>query len=480
MRQMPRCFALMMLVGGLSFAQPGVSLAAQTSPLSICILPVHATGVTDDDATLIADAVRTKCAADARFDVADKGKALLALKEAKPDASGDCISADCVVPAGEKAQTAFAAAATLGKIGTLFTFTVALYNVKEKRRILYRDYQYRGSIEDFYTDVPRRVATDIGEAVFPETRAQEPSRPAAQPTTTETVPILDNGEEPARPLEKVVEEPANTGMATAPAIGVTGRVAMGVLGQDQSRWGALLWYVHPTTPHSEARIKVGMPLAGNDSIYSSGIPDLYLSIEHEWGFRYFGVGAGLAVMQMKTAEKSYYSSQFWDPYQNMYVYDNVMVHFPERYCFNWVLDIRAGKPNMGFRGRISWPIPFNESVDDPTQNAFFEYSALGEFGNSLFKAGVGIAGMQRNRTTSATNQSGVSSQYTINDSYLMAPCGKIAFLIANHSVVCLGLDFMGILVPRSSETGSWAPNLQLSYTFSFGKMLSPEVLDGTF
>jgi hypothetical protein len=476
-----------MLVGGLSFAQPGVSPAAQTSPMSICILPVHATGVTDDDATLIADAVRTKCAANARFDVADKGKALLALKEAKPDASGECMSADCAVPAGEKAQTAFAAAATLGKIGSLFTFTVALYNVKEKRRILYRDYQYRGSIEDFYTDVPRRVAIDIGEAVFPETRAQEPSRPAVaaptpavQQTATETVPILDNGEEPARPLEKVVEEPANTGMATAPAIGVTGRVAMGVLGQDQSRWGALLWYVHPTTPHSQARIKVGMPLAGNDSIYSSRIPDFYLSLEHEWGFRYFGVGAGLAVMQMKAAEKGYYSSQFWDPYQNMYVYDNVMVHFPERYCFNWVLDIRAGKPNMGFRGRISWPIPFNESVDDPTQNAFFEYSALGEFGNSLFKAGVGIAGMQRNRTTSATNQSGETSQYTINDSYLMAPCGKIAFLIANHSVVCLGLDFMGILVPRSSETGSWAPNLQLSYTFSFGKMLSPEVLDGTF
>ena len=39
-------------------------------------------------------------------------------------------------------------------------------------------------------------------------------------------------------------------------------------------------------------------------------------------------------------------------------------------------------------GRISWPIPFNQSTQDPTQNAFFEYSALGVFGNGFVKGGM--------------------------------------------------------------------------------------------
>lgn len=465
------------------FAQSPVSPAA---PQSVCLLPIKATGVTEDDASLIADAVRAKCAASGQLQVVDKAKTLAAFKEARPDAGGECMSAECVIPAGEKAQAAFAASASLGKIGTLFTFTLSLYNVKEKRRLLFRDYQYRGAIEDFYTDVPRRVADDIAGAVLPPSEAPRSVASAprrAQETVTEPGPVVEGAPVREAETEKRPEEPANCGLVTAPAVGIMGRVAVGVLGTDQSRWGAMIYYVHPTTPHSQARIKLGMPLAGNDTVFTGsakGIPDLYLSLEHEWGFRYFSAGIGLAIMQNKAAQETNVVAPFYDPNQGKWIYDNTTAHFKELYCFNWVFNIRAGKPNTGFRGRISWPIPFNQSTQDPTQNAFFEYSALGVFGNGFVKGGIGVSGMQRNRQSEEVTEVGGSDHYSMNESYIMAPAGKIAVLIAQHNVVCLGIDFMGILVPRASDIASWAPNFQLNYTFSFGKLLDPEVLDGTF
>jgi hypothetical protein len=491
MRQFVRCCVVAMLACVPVFAQsPAAAVSPAAPAMSICILPLKATGVSEGDALLIADALRTRCAAMHRLDVLDKSRALAAMKEAKQEPGTECMNAECVIPLGEKAQAAIVASASLGKIGTLFSFTLALYNVKEKRRLLYREYQYRGAIEDFYTDVPRRIAEDIIAAVFP---SSEPPKSAAavpkpvQETETEPGPVIETAPEnpPVREAEPVKrpEEPANFGMVTAPTIGIMGRLAVDALGADQSRWGAMAYYVHPTGLHSQARVKVGMPLAGNDTIFTGpwkGIPDVYVSLEHEWGLKYFGAGIGIAVMQMKAAEKSYPFNQSWNPLLNAYVYDSMQVNFKTLYCFNWVFNIRGGKPNAGFRGRISWPIPINQDANDPTQNAFFEYSALGVFGNNFFKGGIGICGMQRNRQSDEVMQAGSSDHYSISESYIMAPTGKLAVLIAKHNVVWLGIDFMGILIPRTSDMASWAPNMQLGYTFSFGKLLDPEVLDGTF
>jgi|GEM_PF-6924365 hypothetical protein len=477
------------------FAQPGgVAAPVTVSVRSLCFLPLKVTGIADGDALLIADALRTQCAATGKLDVLDKSKAIAAMREAKQNPGDECIKADCAIPAGEKAEASLVAAASLGKIGTLFTFTIALYNVKEQRRLLYRDYQYRGGIEDFYTDVPRRIAEDIAAAVpaAPPAETPPPPSPVLAPPpaplpppeiTAEAAPVIDST--PVREAEKPKqpEGPENYGVVTAPAIGITGRVAAGTLGNNQSRWGAMAYYVHPTGKNSQARVKLGMPLAGSDTIFTGtwkGIPDVYGSIEHEWGLKYFGVGIGLAVMQMKTADRIYYSTSIsYDTLQRITMYDTVptTVHYKSQYGFNWILNLRAGKPNAGFKARLSWPIPFS---DDPTQNSFFEYSALGIFGGGVFKGGIGIAGMYRSREAEAAVAPASSGYNQIRESYAMAPSGKFAVLIAKHNVVWLGIDFMGIIVPRIGSDDTWAPNLQLGYTFSFGKLLDPEVLDGTF
>ena len=452
---------------------------------SLCVLPVKATGVSENEAMLISADLTRKLSRNERLVVADKNKTAAALKDAKLDAGGECASLECVCSAGEKCQGTFVLSSSIGKVGTLFTYSVTLYNVKEKKRILLRDYQFKGAIEDFYTEVPPRIADDVLELLFHGTRAPEGPLAIAKPPAGETPAILDTAQaaqERASECQKTAEQPCNNGIAAGSVIGIDARAIAGKINSDQSQWGASLWYVHPTTPGSQVRIKIGMPLSGNDSVDNSTdlkYPDLCLSIEHEWGFKYFGVGVGLALMQMKAFTMMVPYSQFWDPVLQKEITDYSPVHFSEQYCVNWVVTIRGGKPNAGFKGKISWPTPANQDMSW-AQNAFFEYSAFGVFGNDQLKGGVGIMGMQKYRSSVETIDAYSSDHYTLNNSYAMIPCGRFAMLVGKHSVLCASLDLAGLLFPRTDSETWWSPQLQLSYTFSFAPFKGADVLDGTF
>jgi hypothetical protein len=464
---------------------PAQGFTADAPQATIAVFPIKSTGISENDAALIADALRMKLSLKERFDVIDKSRTAQALKDANVDTGGDCIGLDCAVSAGEKAQTDYVVSASLGKIGFLFTFNVSLFNVHEKTRLLLREYEYRGSIEDFYTDVPRRVADDIFGMVFQEAQPREIAKPVSEPAVIEETaePVVA---EPPIDSEAVKREDSATNIAivSGPTIGLAGRAAIGKLDSDQSRWGAEIFYLHPTSNKSHIRVKFAAPLSGSDTLYRDSqrkIPDLYLSVEHEWGTKYFGIGAGLAVMYMQAMTKNLYSRQIWDSYQGRYVTDYVeTAHFSEHYCYNWVLNLRGGKPTGGFRGRLSWPMPVNQSGTWP-ENAFLEYSALGVFGNNLCKGGIGISGMYKNRSTSEISGAIGGSSYTSStDFYVIAPAGKLAFRLGNHNVVCATVDLIGLLIPRPDNQTWWAPNVQLNYTFSFKPLKGPDVLDGMF
>ncbi len=448
----------------------------------VCLLPIHFTNITAGDASMISDALRLKIGAEPGISVVDKEKSSAALLTVPHGPDSSCaLSLDCMLSAGEKSQSQYAISGTIGKIGTLYTVSIIMANVKLQKRIFVREYEYTGTIEEFYSDVPKRIAADI---------FQQLSGAKTPRVITEEAPLSTarNGIE-RNPPEDIVSDSIN-GIIRAPALGLSGRVAVGSISRTQSKWGLAAYYVHPTALNSQLRVKFGIPLSGSDttfSDYTRVVGDYYASLEHEWGFPRFGVGLGLATTRMQHVVKNAQLSGTYYDANNMIVYDPIIPYdFKETYLFNWVLTLRGGRPSAGFKGRISWPIPLNQSGKLP-DNYFFEYSALGVFGNASVKGGIGLQGMIKSRTSSdskvynyyAYSYSTTSSNLTVEDSYIMAPCGKLAFVAGKHSVVCVSLDLGGIFIPRP-DNSSWAPNIQLDYVFSLKPFTSPDVLDGTF
>jgi len=207
------------------------------------------------------------------------------------------------------------------------------------------------------------------------------------------------------------------------------------------------------------------------------IPDASVSLEHEWGMRYFGVTAGLAFTNLYrfTTTAEYYSNTAPET-----------VEFPTVQTYNFVFAVRGGKPTAGFRGKISWPMPFLLDWDEP-MNYVFEYSAIGMFGNEKVKGGIGIQGAYKKREVESPYQPDPSYYYDpyvnierANEFYIMVPCGKLAFLAGKHSVVTASVDLGGLILPVQVGSGLWTPSIGLQYVYSFGELKSANAFDGSF
>jgi hypothetical protein len=472
-------------------AAGGAAAAADSSSAapSACVFPLQPSNISAGDATMITDALRMKLSAGEGLSILDKEKSLQAWLTARHGADSICTGADCFVAAGDRAGVRYAIGGTIGRIGTLYTFSTVVYDVKGKKRCFIREYEYNGTIEEFYSDVPRRVANDI-TTKLPGAPAGGAESPAVR-ETARPAPVIDAEHFAQRPAARIEGRPeADRGIVQGPTIGASGRVAIGSISSTQSRWGSSLFFLYPTGKQSHLRAKFGAPLSGSDTMfrdYSRVVPDLYASIEHEWGLSHFGIGVGIAVTRMQAFTKTYYlASTYYDANGMIIGPGNVPVHFKENYSFNWVATLRGGKPNTGFLGRISWPMPINPGSQN-LENSFFEYSALGVFGSEQFKGGLGLQGMIKNRTSVEEYSGGgyyyspgYYNRFSVDDSYILAPCGKFAFLVGKQSVVCASIDLGSILFPRPDNESWWAPNLQIDYTFSIKPLSGPNVLDGTF
>jgi hypothetical protein len=262
-------------------------------------------------------------------------------------------------------------------------------------------------------------------------------------------------------------ENSDYGIVAGPTIGLTGRAAVGTLSHIQSRWGASGFFVYPTGQKTQLRIIAGMPLSGSDDILRDNkntVPDIYAGLEYEWGMKYFGIGCGLGFMYLQPFTRTT-SDYFMSP---------VVLHFKEAFSTNWILNIRGGKPNSGFFGRISWPIPILNDGRIPDQ-FFVDYSALGVFGNDVIRGGLGIQGMYKHRQATEDQSS------NFEDMYVMGPCGKLAFRLGKQSVIAISTDISSLFFPRPEGLTDWgAPYIQLNYTFSLKPLRGAEIFDGTF
>jgi hypothetical protein len=206
-------------------------------------------------------------------------------------------------------------------------------------------------------------------------------------------------------------------------------------------------------------------------------PDPCIKVEHEWGHDFFGIAAGIAVMYMHEfhRETLHYGT----------------ITYRAAPIYNFVLGVRGGLPSKGFRGRISWPIPFLMNFDGPN-NIFFEYSAIGIFGSDKIKGGFGIQGILKYREGEYIDAVDSDPYYDYYDDYddeyeeareryVMIPCGKIAFKVGNHIVISFSIDIGGMIFPSfDDDPFLWTPTIGGGIVYSFAPVRGPDALDGRF
>ena len=255
------------------------------------------------------------------------------------------------------------------------------------------------------------------------------------------------------------------------------RTAVGNKKHNQSPFGGALLLLQPTSRLSHLRLTTGVPMVRSETIRNqvrTNAPDIYACLEHEWGLKYVGITAGIAFTHMYGFD-TVYTVERYPVYDSTFTYE-------DSYLYNLVFGIRAGKPYAGFRGRISFPFLGAIDVSKP-ENHFLEYSAYGFFGSSRMKAGFGINGFLR---TWGHIFSDDDDYYYYDDDdppvvrefQAVIPGFKFATLIGKHNIITVSAELGGIFVPRIDNW--WAPEIGLSYVFSFGALRDPSSLDGKF
>ncbi len=402
----------------------------------------------------------------------------------------------CIRVLGRQVSAAFFVGGTVNVIGALHELRVSLYSTATGRPVWNTTYRVETGLEDFYTQTPPKLASDLPREISMPAPAPLPT---VRPTPVEPPAELPS---PAAVEPTTGEEARHTGLAPGLVIGVSGMFALGEPTDRQSPYGGKLHVLYPTGSHSHARLKAGVPLYHDSWLHldSRGkYPDIYLSLEHDWLWSNFSIGTGLSYMYLQRFALSGETATAYYPY-TIQLYRSV---YEAHHGFNLVLNLRGGRPNAAFYGRLVWPLPFTIDNEEP-DNIFLEYSALAAFGGKRVKAGIGFMGMYKRREADYVRQGDSTYNYT-NDHWdpygytgsmtyedfrltstseymILLPVLRIAGLIAGHVVVSVNLELGGTILPRPpiDDDELWTPHLGFDIVYSFGRLESADLMDGTF
>jgi hypothetical protein len=492
------------------FAAVVFNISAENSlKKTVAVIPFKTIGVSAADADNLLRKINEAFTSVPEIDLIPMDKVFAGFNNSSIVKDSLCRNVICAIAVANFLRANYAFVGNFYKIDNTYTLSISAVKPQINETVWTKDYSSKEDINDFIKKISENTVIDARNAVFTEQKLADIPVETNIDTTEETaIPqVVDNTieseENPAAEKKQQTEvvsvednvsikettasEPkvANYGTVQGLTVGVVGRYVLNEPGFTESEWGVDVFCLVPTTKVGQARFKFALPMSTADTMMEGSTykqnKDFFFTLEHEWGLKNIGITIGLGYMYLDNFQKSDTVHNYSSDQVNTY-------NFKTSHRANWVFGIRAGKPNRGFRGRISYPLTFGEET-----NAFVEYSAFGMFGNSRVKGGIGLQGAAKRRVgkLSSTYMISSSSYYgssyysdsTRNETeyYFMGPAGKIAFLIGQHSSVTIGLDFMGIFIPDIfNNDDEWTPNVLLGYTFSFGKLTNPETYDGKF
>lgn len=486
------------------FAAVAFSIAAETSlKKTVAVIPFETAGVSASDANYLLSKINEAFTSVPEVDCISMYKVFAGLNNQSIVKDSLCRNRVCAIAVANDLHADYAFIGSLYKIDNVYTFSISAVIPQKNETVWMKEYSSKEDINDFIKKVSENTVIDARNAVLAAPKVANGSTATKTDLSEELIVPQDENTavesnanqtvEKNQQIEIVsiednktaVSEPkvTNYGTVQGLTVGVVGRYVLNEPGFTESEWGIDAFCLVPTTAVGQARIKFALPMSTADTMRAGSNykrnKDFFFTLEHEWGLKNIGITVGLGYMYLDNFQKT----------DSVYNYSSSRINtydFKVSHRVNWVFGIRAGKPNKGFRGRISYPLTFGEE-----SNLFVEYSAYGMFGGSRVKGGIGLQGAAKRRvgklsTSSTLSQSSYYSSYTDStrnetEYYFMGPAGKIAFLVGQHSSITIGLDFMGIFIPDIfNKDGEWTPNILLGYTFSFGKFTSPESYDGKF
>lgn len=482
--------------------------AETTLKKTIAVIPFETIGVSAADADRLLRKINEAFTSVPEVDLVSADKVFACFNNSSIVNDSQCRNRVCAIAIANYLHVNYAFIGSFYKMDNTYTLSISAVIPQKNETVWTKDYSSKEEINVLIKKISENAVIDARNAVLAEQRLTDTSMetntiltdqlttpqvvinsdesnenpPVEENQQTEIVSIEDN----VNVREKKDSEIKVTNYSTVQGltIGVVGRYVLNEAGFTESEWGLDAFCLVPTTSVGQARFKFALPMSTADTMLVHSThkrnKDFFFTLEHEWGLRNIGITIGLGYMYLDNFQKKDTITNSSSEQYNIY-------DFKPSHRANWVFGIRAGKPNRGFRGRISYPLTFGKE-----SNVFVEYSAFGMFGGSRVKGGIGLQGAAKRRvgklsSTLIESQSTYYSKSYIDSTkneteyYFMGPAGKIAFLIGQHSSVTVGLDFMGIFVPDIfNYEDEWTPNVLLGYTFSFGKLTSPETYDGKF
>lgn len=468
---------------------------------TIAVIPFEIIDVSSVDADNLVKKLNEVFSLVPEIDLVSQDTVLAGFRNTSVVKDSVCRNRVCAIAVAKTLGVHYAFIGSVHNVDNTVTLKISAVIPEKNETVWTNEYSSKDDIDNFIKKTSENVVIDARNTFLAEQKTEDVSDGTKTDTAkdsivsqktdenkdenskkTETIPIEENDE----PLiyESSV---SNHGTVQGLTAGLVGRYVVNDAGFTESEWGIDVFCLIPTTSVSQARFKFALPMSTADTMGVRSTckrnRDFFFSLEHEWGLKNIGTTVGVGYMYLDNFQKIdivpvHNATQF-----NTY-------NFKTSHIVNWVFGIRAGKHNKGFKGRISYPFFWGDE-----KNLFIEYSAIGMFGGSRIKGGMGILGAVKKRVGkfssmtmfSESQSSYFSSRYPadstnkLREYYFMGPSGRVAFLAGQHSSVTIGLDFMGILVPDILNTKDrWTPNILLGYTFSFGKLTNPETYDGKF
>ncbi|HMA64450.1 MAG TPA: hypothetical protein VKO63_04610 [Chitinispirillaceae bacterium] len=376
------------------FTALACTVSAETSiKKTIAVIPFETISVSADDADKLLRKINEAFTSVPEVDIVSSDKVFTAFSNSSIVKDSLCRNRVCAIAVAKDLGVNYAFIGSFYKMDNAFTFTISAVQPQNNETVWTKDYSSKEEIDDFIKKTSENTVIDARNAILAEQKltgtSVETNPDISEQVTvpqvvnnssvvsnehlaaennqqTEIVSIEDNVEikETAESEPKV----SNYGTVQGLTVGIVGRYVLNEAGFTESEWGIDAFCLIPTTSVGQARFKFALPMSTADTLLVRSSfkrnKDFFFTLEHEWGLKNIGITIGLGYMYLDNFQKSDTVSNYSSTQYNTY-------DFKTSHRANWVFGIRAGKPNKGFRGRISYPLTFGEET-----NVFFRIQCI--------------------------------------------------------------------------------------------------------
>jgi hypothetical protein len=155
---------------------------AQNSNLTIAVIDLDPTGISNNEAQFLSNRLRTELFETGKFQVVEREKMNTILKEQGFQQSG-CTTVECVIEIGQLLNVNVMVAGSIGKIEEIYSLSIRMIDVQTGAIIRTATRDYEGKLSEVLTDVIPEISVELAE--IESAKSTKPIDDETQSTTEE-------------------------------------------------------------------------------------------------------------------------------------------------------------------------------------------------------------------------------------------------------------------------------------------------------